>query len=127
MAKSPFHVIPRRSRYATAPFILKARVVDIGQGDGAIVETPDGDLLIIDGGKESHMRLYISASFVRVLDSHALDISAVIVTHGDADRYERLPAGKDLHVGVTSSTFGPGAKHDENLSPPTPRIRTASH
>ncbi|GEM_PF-824247 len=29
--------------------------------------------------------------------------------------YERLPTGTDLHVGVTSSAFGPGAKHDENL------------
>lgn len=36
--------------------LLKVRFVDVGQGDGAIVESPDGQIVLIDGGEEDHRR-----------------------------------------------------------------------
>ena len=70
--------------------VLKARFVDIGQGDGAIVETPKGQILFIDGGEEEHMRRYVNVAFSHVLRTKPLHCAAVIVTHGDADHFMGL-------------------------------------
>lgn len=70
--------------------VLKARFVDIGQGDGAIIETPKGQILFIDGGEEEHMRRYVNVAFSQVLRTKPLHCSAVIVTHGDADHFMGL-------------------------------------
>jgi beta-lactamase superfamily II metal-dependent hydrolase len=84
--------LSKRVALRADPFVLKARIVDVGQGDGAIVETPEGDLILIDGGEESHMTRYLNASFAHVLTTESLDASAIIVTHGDADHYAGLTA-----------------------------------
>lgn len=70
--------------------VLKVRFVDIGQGDGAMVETPDGQILFIDGGEEEHMRRYINIAYSHVLRTKALHCSAIVVTHGDADHFAGL-------------------------------------
>jgi beta-lactamase superfamily II metal-dependent hydrolase len=70
--------------------VLKVRFVDIGQGDGAIVETPDGQILFIDSGEEEHMRRYVSIAYSHVLRNKALHCAAIIVTHGDADHFAGL-------------------------------------
>lgn len=70
--------------------VLKVRFVDIGQGDGAMVETPDGQILFIDGGEEEHMRRYVNVAYSHVLRRKALHCAAIIVTHGDADHFEGL-------------------------------------
>ena len=70
--------------------VLKVRFVDIGQGDGAMVETPGGQFLFIDGGEEEHMRRYVNVAFSHVLKTKPLHCAAVIVTHGDADHFMGL-------------------------------------
>jgi len=70
--------------------VLKVRFVDIGQGDGAIVETPKGQIVFIDGGEEEHMRRYISVAYSQVLRTKSLNCAALIVTHGDADHFAGL-------------------------------------
>ena len=70
--------------------VLKARFVDIGQGDGAIVESPKGQILFIDGGEEEHMRRYVNVAFSHVLRTKPLHCAAIIVTHGDADHFMGL-------------------------------------
>ena len=68
--------------------MLKVRFVDVGQGDGALIETPEGHLVAIDGGEEEHFRRYLSTCFGRL--EQPLDLSAIIVTHGDADHFAGL-------------------------------------
>jgi len=70
--------------------VLKVRFVDIGQGDGAVIETPGGQVLFIDGGEDEHMRRYIQAAYAYVLRNKPLHCSAIIVTHGDADHFAGL-------------------------------------
>ena len=82
--------------------VLKVRFVDIGQGDGAIVETPKGQILFIDGGEEEHMRRYINVAYSQVLRTKALDCAALIVTHGDADHF----AGLTKLVNATRNSKG---------------------
>jgi beta-lactamase superfamily II metal-dependent hydrolase len=70
--------------------VLKVRFVDIGQGDGAMVETPGGQILFIDGGEAEHMRRYVNVAYSHVLRTKALHCSAIVVTHGDADHFAGL-------------------------------------
>ena len=70
--------------------VLKVRFVDIGQGDGAMVETPAGQIVFIDGGEEEHMRRYVNVAFSHILQRKALHCGAIVVTHGDADHFAGL-------------------------------------
>ncbi len=82
--------------------VLKVRFIDIGQGDGAVVETPKGQVLFIDGGEEEHMRRYINVAYSQVLRTRSLDCAAIIVTHGDADHF----AGLTQLVNATRNSKG---------------------
>jgi len=64
---------------------LKVRFIDVGQGDGAIVETPSGKLLLVDGGEQGHLRNYLGTVFPT-----SVAIDTIVVTHGDADHFAGL-------------------------------------
>ncbi|HKR60469.1 MAG TPA: MBL fold metallo-hydrolase, partial [Pyrinomonadaceae bacterium] len=70
--------------------VLKVRFVDVGQGDGAVVESPKGQILFIDGGEEEHIRRYVVVAYSHVLRTKPLNCDAIIVTHGDADHFAGL-------------------------------------
>lgn len=82
-------LLPKKTTFRDGS-VLKVRFVDIGQGDGAMVETPDGQILFIDGGEEEHMRRYVNVAFSHVLRTKPLHCAALIVTHGDADHFKGL-------------------------------------
>ena len=81
--------LPKGARFRADP-ILKARFVDVGQGDGAILETPAGEVILIDGGEEEHMRRYLAAAYGHILKNKPLPCAAIVVTHGDADHFAGL-------------------------------------
>ena len=47
--------------------VLKVRFVDVGQGDAAIVESPRGQIVLIDGGEEDHLYNYLTAAWAHLL------------------------------------------------------------
>jgi beta-lactamase superfamily II metal-dependent hydrolase len=81
--------LPSGARFREKP-LLKVRFIDVGQGDGAIVETPDGQVVLIDGGEEQHMRRYINVAYSHILKTNPLPCAAIVVTHGDADHFAGL-------------------------------------
>ena len=81
--------IRAEARFRDDP-ILKVRFVDVGQGDAAIIESPQGRLFLLDGGEVDHLRYYVSAAWAHVLRYEPLEIEAMIVTHGDADHFAGL-------------------------------------
>jgi len=81
--------IPAKARFRDTP-ILKVRFVDVGQGDAAIIESPEGKLVLLDGGEGDHLRRYISAAWAHVLRFGPLECEAIVVTHGDADHFAGL-------------------------------------
>ncbi len=82
--------LPAKAKLSEQTDVLKVRFVDVGQGDGAIIETPKGEIVIIDGGKGDPMVRYTSVLYELSRRSKPLPVGAVVVTHGDGDHIEGL-------------------------------------
>ncbi len=87
--KQVYGEIPKEAHFLEKP-ILKIRFVDCGQGDAAIIESPQGKLVFLDGGENQDLTHYISAAWAHILRSKPLETDAVVVTHGDADHFAGL-------------------------------------
>ena len=51
-------VIPRENSQ-----VLKVNFVDVQQGDGAVIETPDGKIILVDGGDNQLFARYLAARY----------------------------------------------------------------
>lgn len=72
--------------------IFKASMVDVQQGDGMVIETPSGKIILIDGGDNKLFARHLAARF-RARGStvdNPLVVDAMIITHGDADHFSGL-------------------------------------
>lgn len=67
---------------------LKVFYLDIGQGDATLIEAPNGNQALIDGGNVDNKVLRELGEVMSPLD-HSLDV--VIATHPDADHVGGLP------------------------------------
>lgn len=88
---------------------LKVFYVDVGQGDGAIIEYPGGTMLI-DGGPTSKYYSFIKGRFSHKLkEDGTVHIDVMVVSHPDSDHYhgftpllndERFTFGTIYHNGI---------------------------
>jgi competence protein ComEC len=86
---------------------------DVGQGDAALVSTPEGKHILVDTGPRSFGGESAAAhSILPYLDRHGIDhLEAVVVTHPDGDHLGGLPSllqsvsvGQVLHSGQRVQT-----------------------
>lgn len=80
-----------RTDLTTATRPLEIIFVDVGQGDGCVLITPERDgserIMVIDAGKTYHMAEFLEQRF-RIKDNKKnLKFHAAIVTHPDEDHY----------------------------------------
>jgi beta-lactamase superfamily II metal-dependent hydrolase len=87
--KSVDAAIPEETRFREDP-LLKIRFVDVGQGDAGIIESPQGKIVLLDGGEGDELYKYVSAAWAHILRYKSLETEAVVVTHGDADHFAGL-------------------------------------
>ena len=85
----------------SASRVLKVDFVDVQQGDGAVVETPSGKVILIDGGVNQLFARYLAGRFRSTSSDKPRRIDAIVVTHGDADHFRGL---SEIHASETSST-----------------------
>ena len=88
---------------------LKIFYVDVGQGDGAIVESPTGNLLI-DGGPSKKFHSFLrSLYWPTIKTGKKIHFHAVVMSHPDLDHYRGLTTvlgdpdftfGKIFHNGI---------------------------
>lgn len=72
--------------------VLKTFFVDVGQGDGAIVESPEG-VMLVDGGPNSNFYKFLKYRYRRFLSSgQQVEIKALVMSHPDYDHYNGLTA-----------------------------------
>ena len=70
--------------------VLKVNCVDVQQGDGSVIETPDGKVILVDGGDNQMFARYLAGRFRNTTAAKPQDIECVLVTHGDADHFSGL-------------------------------------
>lgn len=71
--------------------VLKVNFVDVQQGDGAVIESPDGKVILVDGGDNQMFARYLAARFRGTSLGKPKVIECILVTHGDADHFSGLP------------------------------------
>ena len=72
--------------------ILKIFFVDVGQGDGAIIESPEG-IMLVDGGPNSNFYKFMKHRYKRLLKAgEQVVIKAMVVSHPDYDHFNGLTA-----------------------------------
>jgi beta-lactamase superfamily II metal-dependent hydrolase len=86
-----------KAKFRDAP-VLKVRFVDVGQGDAAVIESPKGRIVLLDGGEEDNLRWYMGTAFAHRMKNQSLHCDAVIVTHGDADHFSGLTEIMDANI-----------------------------
>jgi len=67
--------------------VLRLSMVDVQQGDGLILETPQGRVIFIDGGDNKLFARHAAARFSGTTEGDPLVVDAMVVTHGDADHF----------------------------------------
>lgn len=119
-------LLPAAAKFRAEP-LLKVRFIDVGQGDGAILESPRGKLVLVDGGEEEHMRRYMNVAFSHVLKTKPIHCDAIVVSHGDADHFSGLTEllngfrGKDSPLVTAGAVYhnglvkGPSSKKDKDI------------
>lgn len=71
--------------------VLKVNCVDVQQGDGSVIETPDGKVILVDGGDNQLFARYLAGRFRGTTATNPKEIECILVTHGDADHFAGLP------------------------------------
>ncbi len=67
--------------------ILKIDFVDVQQGDGSVIESPRGKVMLIDGGDNQLFARYLANRFRGSSEAKPREIDCILVTHGDADHF----------------------------------------
>lgn len=70
--------------------VLKVNFVDVQQGDGAVIESPDGRIILVDGGDNQLFARYLAGRFRGTTLTDPKKIDCILVTHGDADHFSGL-------------------------------------
>jgi len=85
------------SNRLTADALLEIYFVDVGQGDGVLVRTPDGRHIIIDGGLPRSNQLtgknaadFVDWKFFFDYGDPFIRLDALVASHSDADHYGGL-------------------------------------
>lgn len=77
---------------------LRLTVLDVGQGDAIVIETPDGRTILVDAGSGGPMRLDAGERVVApfLWNRGVLRLAGAAVTHDDADHAGGMPAVRRL-------------------------------
>ncbi|MCG6903843.1 MAG: hypothetical protein LJE68_14305 [Rhodobacter sp.] len=65
--------------------ILEVNFVDVGQGDGAHIQTPDDKALLVDAGELDNMYRFLRWRFGRF--ERPFNFEAMVISHPDKDHY----------------------------------------
>lgn len=71
--------------------VLSVNFVDVQQGDGSVIESPAGQVVLIDGGDNQLFARYLAGRFGETTLAEPKSIECILVSHGDADHFVGLP------------------------------------
>jgi len=95
--------------YAESRSTLLVAFLDIGQGDAIFIEAPNGNQILIDGGKNKKVLEELS----KIMPFYDQSIDMLLATHPDADHIGGLPeVMKNFDVSLVMES---GASSDTNI------------
>ena len=71
--------------------VLRVNFVDVQQGDGSVIESPSGQIILVDGGDNQLFARYLAGRFTDTTLNEPKPIECILVSHGDADHFVGLP------------------------------------
>jgi beta-lactamase superfamily II metal-dependent hydrolase len=71
--------------------VLKIDYVDVQQGDGSIIESPKGKIVVVDGGENQMFARYLAGRYPDSSLNSPREVDCILVTHGDGDHFAGLP------------------------------------
>ncbi len=74
-----------RFRDPAANDIVRYSIVDVQQGDGAVLETPKKTVMLVDSGENAMFARYLATRFPGTSGDKPLAVRAIVNTHTDAD------------------------------------------
>ncbi|MDQ6477272.1 MBL fold metallo-hydrolase [Dyadobacter sp. LHD-138] len=84
-------------KYLGDESLLEFYFIDVGQGDGVLIRTPDGRHILVDGGYKRDSQPsgknaadFVDWKFAKDYKRTAIDIDVMISSHPDADHYGGL-------------------------------------
>lgn len=77
-------------RPAAENTVLRVNFVDVQQGDGAVIESPTGKVILVDGGDNKMFARYLAGRFRGTTQEQPKTVDCILVTHGDADHFSGL-------------------------------------
>ncbi|MDM4767213.1 MBL fold metallo-hydrolase [Pelomonas sp. SE-A7] len=86
---------------ASANKVLRVNFVDVQQGDGAVIESPKGKLMLVDGGDNQMFARYLAGRYPGTSLAKPKVVDCILVTHGDADHFEGLVEIKKSETNAT--------------------------
>ncbi|MBZ0186575.1 MAG: MBL fold metallo-hydrolase, partial [Candidatus Obscuribacterales bacterium] len=104
--------------------LLEMNFVDVGQGDGCFIVTPDDDFILIDAGVNDNMYRFLRWRFnLKNHPQQVVPLKMVVISHPDKDHYygmksifqdEQFTVGSLFHNGIIERKGGLGQieKHD---------------
>lgn len=90
--------------------VLMVSFIDVQQGDGCVIETPKGKVLLLDGDENQMFARYLATRFSGSSPENPKEIECIIVSHGDADHFKGLPE-------ILKSETNPNAKKRLFMNP----------
>lgn len=70
--------------------VLRINFVDVQQGDGAVIESPTGKVMLVDGGDNQMFARYLAGKYRGTSLERPKAVECILVTHGDADHFKGL-------------------------------------
>ena len=70
--------------------VLKVNFVDVQQGDATVIETPQGKVILVDGGDNQLFARYLANRYRDTTRDIPREIECIVVSHGDADHFQGL-------------------------------------
>ena len=93
--------------------------LDVGQGDGILIRSPDGRNIVIDGGSTSQSKCGTYTLLPALRSQGMTEIDCWFVTHTDEDHISgirELLEGQKLGVRIDTLVLPPEEYHDEKLA-----------
>lgn len=82
--------------------VLQISFVDVQQGDGCVVESPKGKVVLIDGGENQMFARYLAGRYPGSTTADPKIIDCIVISHGDADHFEGLPLILESETNATA-------------------------